>query len=272
MLCINTDLVLSNGDPEPALAAAARAGFSHVHWCHHWDDDFLYSRWEIRHIARLLQRHCLRLGGIHASQGQEKHWASSTEHQRRSGLELVINRMKMARDLEGGCIVLHVPPRPADQADIAAYWRCLERSVGAMEKAWRQTGVRVAFENGLLTHNAHLDVIGELLTRWPAEFAGVCYDSGHGNIDGEGLAQLEGLKDRLIATHLHDNDGQKDQHRLPFSGSVDWQRLAGILARSTHVGPLTLELVKPPEQAMEQYLGEAFKIAQRFAQMVEDRR
>ena len=38
-----TDFAGSTGDPDLSLRALAEAGFTSLHWCHHWCDDFLYD-------------------------------------------------------------------------------------------------------------------------------------------------------------------------------------------------------------------------------------
>ena len=43
MLSMSTDYAEDTGSPELQLRRIAEAGFTHVHWCHHWDDDFLYG-------------------------------------------------------------------------------------------------------------------------------------------------------------------------------------------------------------------------------------
>ena len=73
------------------------------------------------------------------------------------------------------------------------------------------------------------------------EFVGLCYDSGHGNIAGNGLDRLELVRQRLLSLHLHDNDGASDQHKLPFEGTVDWPRLARIIAASLYAKPISME-------------------------------
>ena len=56
---------------------------------------------------------------------------------------------------------------------------------------------------------------------------GVCWDTGHANISGfKQSEQLKTIGDRLEALHIHDNDGIKDSHRLPFDGEVDWDDVA----------------------------------------------
>lgn len=52
---------------------------------------------------------------------------------------------------------------------------------------------------------------------------GICWDFGHANLTG--LSQSESLREvgrYLRIVHIHDNDGRHDLHRIPGSGSVDW--------------------------------------------------
>ena len=50
--------------------------------------------------------------------------------------------------------------------------------------------------------------------------------------------------DKLICTHLHDNDGvlDDDQHKIPFDGRLNMSRIARQLRQSGYNGTLTLEL------------------------------
>lgn len=56
---------------------------------------------------------------------------------------------------------------------------------------------------------------------------GVCWDTGHANISGYRQSeQLATIGERLEALHIHDNDGLRDSHLLPFDGGVDWDDVA----------------------------------------------
>jgi sugar phosphate isomerase/epimerase len=104
---MTTDYASDRGRPEPYLARIAAAGFTHVHWCHHWASDFVYNRPEIAQIRRWLADCGLAVLDIHASAGQEKRWGSKEEYERLAGVELVANRLEMAAELGAGSIVLH---------------------------------------------------------------------------------------------------------------------------------------------------------------------
>ena len=57
--------------------------------------------------------------------------------------------------------------------------------------------------------------------------AGICWDTGHANISGyKQSEQMKILQGKLDVLHIHDNDGIKDKHLLPFDGNVDWEDVA----------------------------------------------
>ena len=84
--------------------------------------------------------------------------------------------------------------------------------------------------------------IRKLLSEYDPDYAGLCYDCGHGNMIPDGLDNLELLKDRLISVHLHDNNGTADQHKIMFTGTVDWERLARIMAKSAYTKCVSMEV------------------------------
>ena len=255
-LSITTDYAKDTGDPSPYLQRIAEAGFTHVHWCHHWNTDFLYSRWEIEQIGRWLAEGGLQLLDLHAPVGPEKNWASPRAYERRAGVELVANRLEMTARLGGSAIVMHIPAEHPCEP--------LRRSLDELAPLARATGVRIALENG------HFAAIRSVLADYPPDYVGLCYDSGHGNVGGDGLAQLETLKERLLVLHLHDNDGTGDQHNLLYTGTVDWARLADILARSAYARCVSME-VNMKHSGLEderEFLRRAYETGARLAAQI----
>ena len=232
MISIATDYVQGTGNPYPYLQAIAEAGFTHIHWCHQWNTDFLYATPEIDQIERWLDELGLKVTDLHASAGREKAWASVREYERLAGVELVANRMEMTARLGSDAIVLHFPGELAEEPVAVDHWDAMWRSAEALAQHSQATGVRIAFEN--LSPSGSWRPIAAVLSEYGPEVAGLCYDSGHGNISGDGLDQLATHADRLIAIHLHDNDASGDQHKLPFMGTIDWDRLVGLIAGSSY--------------------------------------
>jgi sugar phosphate isomerase/epimerase len=91
---------------------------------------------------------------------------------------------------------------------------------------------------------------------------------------GDGLDDLESVKDRLVCTHLHDNDSHGDQHNPLFTGTVDWPRLASIIARSSYEKCISMEVTQPLSGIEDEteFLKTAFEGGTRFSEMVEQAR
>jgi len=264
-LSMTSDYACSTGSPEPYLRRIAEAGFTHVHWCHHWNTDFLHSQHEIEQVGRWLRDFGLGLTDLHGSAGQEKAWIAREEYVRRAGVELVENRIRMAAQLGADVMIMHVPLL-GDPAAEPTLWDRARRTLDELEPCARQCGVRIAIENG-----SH-DDIERLLAVYPPDYLGLCYDSGHGNMDGAGLSRLEaGLKDRLISVHLHDNDGRSDQHNIPMRGTVDWPRLAHLVAESPYQKWVSLETLIASSGIGDagKFLAAARRAALSLAQMIQ---
>ena len=193
---------------------------------------------------------------------------------RLAGLELVKNRIHMANRLGTDVIVLHLPqPDEADKS--TAFWEAVHRSMDKLLTYARERGVRIAFENLLGNHRT----LHKVLAAYDPSDVGICYDPGHGNISGDGLDFAEAVKDRLIAFHLNDNDSTADQHNLIFAGTVDWDRLARIIAASAYDKEyMTIELVMPKEPGNiytgdeAEFLAQAMASGLKFHKMVADAR
>jgi sugar phosphate isomerase/epimerase len=266
MLSITSDYFQSYGDPQPTLERIAAAGFTHIHWCHQWNTDFLYSTPEIDQIERWFADYNLHMLNIHASQGKEKYWCSLLEYQRKAGVELVQNRIQMAAQLGADVVIIHVP----SDAEAEVQKKLIEpvrRSLDELLPFARNHGVRIAVEN---METDDFGMLTTLLEAYDENVLGLCYDSGHGNIDGRGLDNLEKVKSRLIALHLHDNDGVSDQHKIPFTGTVDWERLARLIAESPYEKCLNLEVViqKSGLKDEAEFLRQAHAAGEKLAGMV----
>jgi sugar phosphate isomerase/epimerase len=50
----------------------------------------------------------------------------------------------------------------------------------------------------------------------------LCFDIGHAHLDEGVAAGFEAMRDHLVSSHIHDNHGDKDEHLLPFAGTIEW--------------------------------------------------
>lgn len=118
-------------------------------------------------------------------------------------------------------------------------------------------GVKVAIENTKVTK--HLEY---LLDNIECDNLGVCFDAGHYHCNQKDKWDVKKYKDRIFCVHLHDNDGENDQHLLPFDGSVDWDKTFKILDDLNYDGPITMELCYRNEYekiSIDDYYTEGYK-------------
>ncbi|MGA2040497.1 MAG: sugar phosphate isomerase/epimerase family protein [Bryobacteraceae bacterium] len=112
----------------------------------------------------------------------------------------------------------------------------------------RQRGVDILLENipNELSSAERLQLFQEL-THIGLNYV---FDTGHANMN-EGVEKAFRLmQPRIRSTHIHDNNGQTDQHLFPFEsegGTVDWNQTMELLREPAGQFPLVLELKEKPE-------------------------
>lgn len=115
------------------------------------------------------------------------------------------------------------------------------RSIEEIADIASPLGVRVALEvipNAMSTAEALVN----LLDRLDRPEVGVCLDFGHAHMQGDVIDAIETLSGVLVATHVHDNHGRRDEHLVPFEGTIDWAGALAALQKIGYDGMLMLEL------------------------------
>jgi sugar phosphate isomerase/epimerase len=109
----------------------------------------------------------------------------------------------------------------------------------------KERGVTLALENtpGELATPARLRqfIIDTRLTDLR-----LCFDIGHAHIGDGVLASLEPMRGFLATSHIHDNHGIKDEHLLPYEGTIEWKSALPALPPEL---PLVFELKEKPAYA-----------------------
>jgi len=102
-----------------------------------------------------------------------------------------------------------------------------------------ERGIMVAVENRLekeLFGSSPKDL--KELVETIGEGIGVCLDVGHANITKTLQQFLNTVGEHIVELHLHDNDGQKDLHRPPQTGTVNWSLITQWLKKRAGVIPV----------------------------------
>ncbi len=118
-------------------------------------------------------------------------------------------------------------------------------------------GVQVVVEN-IPNELSTPEGLVELLHAGRFTDIGVCFDVGHAHMS-PGIPQtFETLKELIRTTHVHDNDGQRDAHLWPGSGTIDWKQTMELLRTAPHVPALVLEIEGVEGENVSARMAEAY--------------
>ena len=114
-----------------------------------------------------------------------------------------------------------------------------------------KNGVGTAFENMMpcldgtlpVRYCQQYDDLAELVDSYNDPMVGVCWDTGHANgMIFDQARAVHYLGKRIKNLHLNDNVRcNRDEHLLPFMGTIDWYALMAALAEVGYDGDMTLE-------------------------------
>ena len=170
---------------------------------------------------------------------------------------------KMARSLRGtrllgcGVMVIHpiMPFGTGDEGSRDEFFAINFDFYRRLTRVAEDEGVVIGLENmpmpqlALARPAEILDFVKEINS--PA--LRVCLDTGHctmcGVEPGEAVRLLGA--EYLAALHVHDNDGKRDLHWLPYAGVIDWAAFSRALHEIGFAGALSLETRVKPSMPMD---------------------
>ena len=118
-----------------------------------------------------------------------------------------------------------------------------QRLIPMMEK----TGVNVLVENSTTANtkgkywaNSGKDMV-EFLNYVGHPLLHACWDTGHANCEGSQYQDILDLGKELYAIHYNDNHGERDEHLIPYLGTMNHDEVINALIDSGYEGYFTLE-------------------------------
>lgn len=194
----------------------------------------------------------LKVWSIHAPFGSDIDISSTDEQILERGVAAINRTVRGCAGLGGKIVVIHISDGSCPPGeDRTERIENAQRSVERIAEVAKEHGVQIAVENLLPNHLADsVAIVRSIVEMHPTDVVGICLDSGHVNVNAAGDAKkaaviANGLADRIITTHLHDNDGKGDLHQVPGLGNVDWSVMGKAIAASPFDAPLMFELSVP---------------------------
>ena len=231
-------------------------------------------------IKRIAEKHGLVIGQTHAPFGFRAGDATEEEI-----LEVYRGAVRATAALGANKMVLH-PIKFDDCANGYRQEECFDlnhRVFDRLRPTLREYGVKGMLENMFLTVRVEgipclvrtIYSTGEELRRAAdalGEEFGVCLDSGHALITGEDLpATVRAIGGKLGVLHLHDNDGERDDHLPPYLGKLDFDALILALREVGYEGNINFEVdfVRIPEDLIEIQMKYLHEVGLRFCRILD---
>jgi sugar phosphate isomerase/epimerase len=233
---------------ESEITAVADHGFSFFEiWGHMpWFD--IYSSSMASELKAMVDAHGMRIRSVHAPCEADWDISSENEEVRRTSVKEAVLSIERCREMGGELVVMHPGRRLSTDGDEAEaeHNRRIGKSIESffdILSAAEDNGIRIAVENQWSN-----EVGGKekqfmmLLDTLDPKLTGICFDSSHANITPGTLEMIGRLEHRIITTHLSDNHGEYDEHKPPFTASIDWQEILKVLLRKDFCGPWLMEV------------------------------
>ena len=170
--------------------------------------------------------------------------------------------MRICRFLGCRYIVVHGFKLAKQLGSEEAEWERTEQFLHFLAPMAKELGITICIENLYQNVGGHLvegpcchvkkavERIDRMNEQYKDQVLGFCFDTGHANlvgIDFEGF--LTALGHRLKVFHIHDNDGMRDLHQIPFTftktrenrTSTDWEGFIRGLRAIRFDGTLSFE-------------------------------
>ncbi len=230
-------------DVESKLRLFSDYGFEYIHWCDDWNNDVIYTNGDINRYRQIIRSAGLECLDVHGAATAEIRIDARDESLSRRYVQLLENRIKFCSAVGGDAVVIHPPS--VSEGGVAASQR-LHRSLRVFERVrplCEDLGIALAIEN---CYPRDEEAIAFYFEKYPREFAGFCFDSGHANVNGN-FDQLLKFGERLKVLHLHDNKGENDDHQPPFWGTMDWKRVLHWIMDNRYEKPINFEITHKPE-------------------------
>jgi sugar phosphate isomerase/epimerase len=238
----------------------------------------LYPRWRTAPdggaVGRQIRDAGLEVWSAHGPWGNET-WsegrvdlAATIESQRQRAVADVQRAIDWLADAGGRCLVLH-PGVLSDASEFQIRSDALSHSLSDLVAPAAARSVVLCVENlprgsfpGSYTRD-NAAIVRSLRSQHVA----LCVDTGHANIMADVASEIRCAADLLHTTHVHDNDGQRDNHLLPGLGTIHWPDFSDALAAVDYRGVVMLEcpryLRENPGVVSDELRGRLSEICQR---------
>ncbi len=109
--------------------------------------------------------------------------------------------------------------------------------------------ITIAIENAVKMHSgSEIEHLGDNIDDFNIIFDNInspllkiCFDIGHAHIGNNSMSYIQNLGHKFSCIHLHDNNGEYDEHQTIGNGTVNWSKVTDALKSLPFNGPFIFE-------------------------------
>ena len=168
--------------------------------------------------------------------------ASSSEERRRTAVREAAAALAVAERIPYRYLVTHVGVPTTFAAPGDNHAEAARRSIEEIHDLAAERQVGVALEiipNPLSGADQLVSLVEDHLEGLEV---GICLDFGHAHLMGDLSEAIETLSGHLWTTHIHDNRGIRDEHLVPYAGTINWDAAIMETQKIGYEGALMFEV------------------------------
>jgi len=168
--------------------------------------------------------------------------AASSEDRRRTAVREAAAALAVAERIPYRYLVTHVGVPTTFAAPGDNHAEAARRSIEEIHDLAAQRQVGVALEvipNPLSGADQLVSLVEDRLEGLEV---GICLDFGHAHLMGDLSEAIETLSGHLWTTHMHDNRGTRDEHLVPYAGTINWDAAIMETQKIGYEGALIFEV------------------------------
>lgn len=232
------------------LREIAKAGYSYIEiWGDkaHLDPTIFPN---VSSLKRLLKELHLQSYSLHAPFSYVN-IASLDDEYRKHSIRIIKKSIELCSKVEGKIVIIHPHSTGMfpDLKDCPQMIHKIEESVRELTFFAKRFGIKIGVENipylGGWDFGSKISNLVKLIEKIDSDELGLCLDTGHIFVGRENVDLSRNVLDcgkSLIALHIQDTDGEKDQHWLPGEGIIDWSKFSEDLGSINYQEIFMLEV------------------------------
>jgi sugar phosphate isomerase/epimerase len=173
------------------------------------------------------------------SGGQPLNIVDSDKRNRIDAMDEIKRAIEVAEYAPFRFLVQHIGR--SDESDDPRKFEDALSSIEHLRAFARPLGVSLLLEN-IPNDLSTPERLQELLKALHYPDLGVCFDTGHAHLMSSVHQAYGVLQDRILSTHVHDNQRDRDSHLWPCEGTIDWSQTMQSLQSAPHAPALLMEI------------------------------